>query len=77
MEFFQNITRSDEVLNEKSEYFLNMDKIIEEAKGIKLERKTIQKLANKYKKDNPSKSNAYVDTYCYYTDRKVFKEMAK
>ena len=36
MEFFQNITRSEQVLDKNSKYYMDMDKIIEEANDIKI-----------------------------------------
>jgi len=36
MEFFQNITRSEQVLDKNNKYCMDMDKIIEEANNIKI-----------------------------------------
>lgn len=53
MEFIQTITRSEDVLNPNNKYYMDMNKIINEANKIKIKSIDIQKLAILFKEEKP------------------------
>lgn len=76
MEFFQELTRNEkELMNKNGPFYLDMNKIIEEASKIKFKRKEICKLAKEYLKTTETDGeNSYVKLFKYYDDKKTFEK---
>ena len=69
LEFFQNLTRSEQVMEDPtSEYYMDMNKIIEDAKKLQLKRKKIEKYAKDFMASDRGKNNIYAQLYSVYSD---------